>query len=138
MADSFSDKIKKQRAKQSFTEKLDYRPNPQPRLNPIESQSARVDRLLAGARMFDTYQAYLDSHYDKFDDELDYDDPSFDPDGFELSKHSEDYEAYQATKQKEIDELRAEENFQAEVKHKKRVKKALEADNDTTPPPPAE
>nr|CAI9751510.1 hypothetical protein OADCBASZ_OADCBASZ_CDS_0006 [Microvirus sp.] len=27
---------------------------------------------------------------------------------------------------------------QAQLKHKKRVKKALEADNDTTPPPPAE
>lgn len=138
MADSFSDKVKKQRAKHSFAEKLDYRPNPQPRLNPIESQSARVDRLLAGARMFDTYQAYLDSHYDKFDDELDYDDPSFDPDGFELSKHSEDYEVYQSKKQAEIEELKAEEAFQAEVKHKRRVRKALEADDKPTDNPPAE
>ena len=134
---TFSQKLKEKRAKVPVFEKLDYsQRSVNPPLNPIVSQAERVERLLAGARMFDTYKDYLDSHFDKFEDELDFD-TDFDPDGFELSKNSEDYEAYEAKKNSEIAELKAQEqaeaNFQAEVKHRKRVKKALEEPEPTPP-----
>lgn len=134
MARTFSDKVADIHAKNSNKEKLDYRPNPQPPLNPADSVQSRIDRLLAGARAFDTYKEYLDSHYDKYDDELDYDDSNLDPDGFELSKYSEDYEAYQHKIDSEVAELKAHENaeedFKREVAHKKRVKKALADDTE--------